>query len=86
MPKCVSLRLLLTPKRPFEYKVPKKSKKVHILAQKAKLWAYKAPLTPKRPLKYQVPKNSKKVQCQALEKAKILAFEDPFNSKKASDA
>ena len=43
-------------------------------------------LTQKRPLKYQVPKNSKTVQFPTSEKSKILAFKDPFNSKKALGA
>ena len=49
MPKCVSLRPLLTPKRHFKYKVPKKSKKVQLPGQKkAKIWAYKAPFNSKK--------------------------------------
>ena len=49
MPKCVSLRPLLTPKRHFKYKVPKKSKKVQLPGpKKAKIWAYKAPFNSKK--------------------------------------
>ena len=48
-PSCVSLRLLLTPKRPSKYQVPKNSKKVQFLAQeKTKIWVFKAPFNSKK--------------------------------------
>ena len=131
MPKCVSLRPLLTPKRPLKYQVPKTPKRCNFRHQKKpKYWhlrtlltpkrlqmpensikvqqnlrvlkkpkrcifwcqnhpsnvSFRLLLTPKRLLCFLEPQNSKKVQFQAPEKAKILAFEDPFNTKKASDA
>ena len=51
MPKCVSLRPLLTPKRPLKYQVPKNSKKVQFPApEKSKIWAFKAPFNSKKAL------------------------------------
>ena len=51
MPKCVSLRPLLTPKRLLKYQVPKNSKKVQFPApEKAKIWAFKAPFYSKKAL------------------------------------
>ena len=44
MPKCVSLRPLLTPKRPPKYQVPYNSKKVQFLApENVKICIFKAP-------------------------------------------
>ena len=51
MPKCVTLRPLLTPKRPPKYQVPNNSKKVQFQApEKAKIWTFKATLNSKKAL------------------------------------
>ena len=45
MPKCVSLRPLLTPKRPPKYQVPNNSKKVQFLVpENVKICTFKVPL------------------------------------------
>ena len=49
MPKCVSLRPLLTPERPLKYQVPKNSKKVQFQApEKAKILAFEDPFNSKK--------------------------------------
>ena len=81
MPKCVTLRPLLTPKRPPKYQVPYNSKKVQFLApENVKICIFKAPFNFKlvSPISC-AGKLQKGVFFGAKKKVKIASQKNPKN-------